>query len=217
MRNGLLVLLLLVLVAGCSRSSNLRLRGMLPLQEQSEDNYLVSPTASGTTFSQVEQKTQGSNYSLVLNGLSLGVSDITTYETTQSANSGSTLLTESLTLHTRYNEFGLMLGDQYTLAFGVGALVSGKVRVDLDYDSLGGTDEVLYSDAPNGNSAFMTLGYDCDPIEVLLGMRWNNVRARLQTSGSSLASLASAGSASYQTSTFEMQTSQLLFGLGLSF
>ena len=71
-----------------------------------------------------------------------------------------------------------MLGEEFTFTFGVGGLVSGSGELKLDYgSSLGGTSETLMTTKPSGNSAFITFGYDFQPIEILLGWRWNNFKA----------------------------------------
>jgi hypothetical protein len=193
---------------------------LVSLQEQSKDNNLVE--TSGASKSSGKVTAIGSTYHLVLSGLTLGVSEVTTVEPVTVSSGGSERFQEQTTIRARYNEMGLTLGQIYSVSFGVGALVDGEVKSQMDYSSAltaayGISDETIQADQPNGNSAFVVLGYDCEPIELLLGYRWNNLRAKLSDSGTGLETLSAANELSYEEDTFSRQTSQVQFGLGLSF
>ena len=218
MKLSLVLLLGFFVLLGCTRSDNLRIRALAPIQEESGNDDLISTEQSNGSVSSTGFKTVGRGYSIVYKGLSVGMTQLSTDRSTRSKSGSDVLLDEYFSTQATYNEFGLMLGEEFTFTFGVGGLVSGSGKLKLDYgSSLGGTSETLMTTKPSGNSAFITFGYDFQPIEILLGWRWNNFKASYNSQGSTLELLQNSGSLNYPTKSFSRQTSHITAGLGASF
>ena len=218
MKLSLVLLLGFFVLLGCTRSDNLRIRALAPIEEESGNDDLISTEQSNGSVSSTVFRTAGRGYSIVYKGLSVGMTQLSTDRSTRSKSGSDVLLDEYLSTQATYNELGLMLGEEFTFTFGVGGLVSGSGELKLDYgSSLGGTSETLLTTKPSGNSAFITFGYDFQPIEVLLGWRWNNFKASYNSQGSTLELLQNSGSLNYPTKSFSRQTSHITAGLGASF
>ena len=218
MKLSLVLLLGFFVLLGCTRSDNLRIRALAPIQEESGKDDLISTEQSNGSVSSTDFRTAGRGYSIVFKGLSVGMTQLSTDRSTHSKSGSDVLLDEYFSTQATYNEFGLMLGEEFTFTFGVGGLVSGSGKLKLDYgSSLGGTSETLMTTKPSGNSAFITFGYDFQPIEILLGWRWNNFKASYNSQGSTLELLQNSGSLNYPTKSFSRQTSHITAGLGASF
>ena len=218
MKLSLVLLLGFFVLLGCTRSDNLRIRALAPIEEESGNDDLISTEQSNGSVSSTVFRTAGRGYSIVYKGLSVGMTQLSTDRSTRSKSGSGVLLDEYFSTQATYNEFGLMLGEEFTFTFGVGGLVSGSGKLKLDYgSSLGGTSETLMTTKPSGNSAFITFGYDFQPIEILLGWRWNNFKASYNSQGSTLELLQNSGSLNYPTKSFSRQTSHITAGLGASF
>jgi hypothetical protein len=218
MKLPLVLFLSFFVLFGCTRSDNLRVRALAPIQEESGNDDLVSTEQSNGSVSSIGFRTVGRGYSFVYKGLSIGMTELNTDRSTRSKSGSDVLLDEYFSTQATYNELGLMLGDDFTFTFGVGGLVSGSGELKLDYGtSLGGTSETLMTTKPSGNSAFFTFGYDFQPIEILLGWRWNNFKASYNSQGSTLELLQNSESLNYPTKSFSRQTSHITAGLGTSF
>ena len=205
---------------GCTRSDNLRVRALAPMQEQSSADNIVSAEKSGGAITSSGIRTTGRSYSVVFSGLSVGFTEISTDRSIRSKAGNDVVLEEFFTTNAKYNELGVMFGDELTLTLGVGGLVSGSAEIKLDYGSslnAAVNAEIIRSTSPSGNSAFLTFGYDLQPFEILAGWRWNNFKASLRSSNTSLEILANAGSLSYSPKSFSRQTTQVTAGLGISF
>ena len=218
MKLSLVLLLGFFVLLGCTRSDNLRIRALAPIEEESGNDDLISTEQSNGSVASTGFRTAGRGYSIVYKGLSVGMTQLSTDRSTRSKSGSDVLLDEYFSTQATYNEFGLMLGEEFTFTFGVGGLVSGSGKLKLDYgSSLGGTSETLMTTKPSGNSAFITFGYDFQPIEILLGWRWNNFKASYNSQGSTLELLQNSGSLNYPTKSFSRQTSHITAGLGASF
>ena len=218
MKLSLVLLLGFFVLLGCTRSDNLRIRALAPIEEESGNDDLISTEQSNGSVSSTGFRTAGRGYSIVFKGLSVGMTQLSTDRSTRSKSGSDVLLDEYFSTQATYNEFGLMLGEEFTFTFGVGGLVAGSGELKLDYgSSLGGTSETLMTTKPSGNSAFITFGYDFQPIEILLGWRWNNFKASYNSQGSTLELLQNSGSLNYPTKSFSRQTSHITAGLGASF
>ena len=218
MKLSLVLLLGFFVLLGCTRSDNLRIRALAPIEEESGNDDLISTEQSNGSVSSTGFRTAGRGYSIVYKGLSVGMTQLSTDRSTRSKSGSDVLLDEYFSTQATYNELGLMLGEEFTFTFGVGGLVSGSGELNLDYgSSLGGTSETLMTTKPSGNSAFITFGYDFQPIEILLGWRWNNFKASYISQGSTLELLQNSGSLNYPTKSFSRQTSHITAGLGASF
>ncbi len=218
MKLSLVLLLGFFVLLGCTRSDNFRIRALAPIQEESGNDDLISTEQSNGYVSSTGFRTVGRGYSIVYRGLSVGMTQLSTDRSTRSKSGSDVLLDEDFSTQATYNELGLMLGEDYTFTFGVGGLVSGSGELNLDYgSSLGGTSETLMTTKPSGNSAFITFGYDFQPIEILLGWRWNNFKASYNSQGSTLELLQNSGSLNYPTKSFSRQTSHITAGFGASF
>ena len=205
---------------GCTRSDNLRVRALAPMQEQSNADSIVSAEKSGGAITSSGIRTTGRSYSVVFSGLSVGFTEISTDRSIRSKAGNDVVLDEFFTTNAKYNELGVMFGDELTLTLGVGGLVSGSAEIKLDYGSslnAAVNAEIIRSTSPSGNSAFLTFGYDLQPFEILAGWRWNNFKASLRSSNTSLETLANAGSLNYSPKSFSIQTTQVTAGLGISF
>ena len=217
----LLVLLLgFFVLLGCTRSDNFRIRALAPMQEQSSADNLVSSEKTGGAITSSGIRTTGRSYSVVFSGLSVGFTEISTDRSIRSKAGNDVVLDEFFTTNAKYNELGVMFGDELTLTLGVGGLVSGSAEIKLDYGSslnAAVNEEIIRSNSPSGNSAFFTFGYDLQPFEILAGWRWNNFKASLKSSNNSLETLANAGKLSYSPKSFSRQTTQVTAGLGISF
>ena len=218
MKLSLVLLLGFFVLLGCTRSDNFRIRALAPIQEESGNDDLISTEQSNGSVSSTGFRTVGRGYSIVYKGLSVGMTQLSTDRSTRSKSGSDVLLDEYFSTQATYNELGLMLGEDFTFTFGVGGLVSGSGELNLHYgSSLGGTSETLMTTKPSGNSAFITFGYDFQPIEILLGWRWNNFKASYNSQGSTLELLQNSGSLNYPTKSFSRQTSHITAGLGASF
>ena len=217
----LLVLLLgFFVLLGCTRSDNFRIRALAPMQEQSSADNLVSSEKTGGAITSSGIRTTGRSYSVVFSGLSVGFTEISTDRSIRSKVGNDVVLDEFFTTNAKYNELGVMFGDELTLTLGVGGLVSGSAEIKLDYGSslnAAVSEEIIRSTSPSGNSAFFTFGYNLQPFEILAGWRWNNFKASLRSSNTSLETLANAGKLSYSPKSFSRQTTQVTAGLGISF
>ena len=217
----LLVLLLgFFVLLGCTRSDNFRIRALAPMQEQSTADNLVSSEKTGGAITSSGIRTTGRSYSVVFSGLSVGFTEISTDRSIRSKAGNDVVLDEFFTTNAKYNELGVMFGDELTLTLGVGGLVSGSAEIKLDYGSslnAAVSEEIIRSTSPSGNSAFFTFGYNLQPFEILAGWRWNNFKASLRSSNTSLETLANAGKLSYSPKSFSRQTTQVTAGLGISF
>ena len=220
MKLSLVLLLGFFVLLGCTRSDNFRIRALAPMQEQSSADNLVSAEKSGGAITSSGIRTTGRSYSVVFSGLSVGFTEISTDRTIRSKAGNDVVLDEFFTTNAKYNELGVMFGDELTLTLGVGGLVSGSAEIKLDYGSslnAAVNEEIIRSTSPSGNSAFFTFGYDLQPFEILAGWRWNNFKASLKSSNTSLETLANAGKLSYSPKSFSRQTTQVTAGLGISF
>ncbi len=220
MKLSLVLLLGFFVLLGCTRSDNFRIRALAPIQEQSSADNLVSAEKSGGAITSSGIRTTGRSYSVVFSGLSVGFTEISTDRSIRSKAGNDVVLDEFFTTNAKYNELGVMFGDELTLTLGVGGLVSGSAEIKLDYGSslnAAVNEEIIRSTSPSGNSAFFTFGYDLQPFEILAGWRWNNFKASLRSSNTSLETLANAGKLSYSPKSFSRQTTQVTAGLGISF
>ncbi len=220
MKLSLVLLLGFFVLLGCTRSDNFRIRALAPMQEQSSADNLVSAEKSGGAITSSGIRTTGRSYSIVFSGLSVGFTEISTDRSIRSKAGNDVVLDEFFTTNAKYNELGVMFGDELTLTLGVGGLVSGSAEIKLDYGSslnAAVNEEIIRSTSPSGNSAFFTFGYDLQPFEILAGWRWNNFKASLKSSNTSLETLANAGKLSYSPKSFSRQTTQVTAGLGISF
>ena len=220
MKLSLVLLLGFFVLLGCTRSDNFRIRALAPIQEQSSADNLVSAEKSGGAITSSGIRTTGRSYSVVFSGLSVGFTEISTDRSIRSKVGNDVVLDEFFTTNAKYNELGVMFGDELTLTLGVGGLVSGTAEIKLDYGSslsAAVNEEIIRSTSPSGNSAFFTFGYDLQPFEILAGWRWNNFKASLRSSNTSLETLANAGKLSYSPKSFSRQTTQVTAGLGISF
>ncbi len=220
MKLSLIVILIFLVLGGCTRSDNLRIRALAPMQEQSGADNLVSSEKSSGAITSSGIRTTGRSYSVVFSGLSVGFTEISTDRSIRSKLGNDVILDEFFTTNAKYNELGVMFGDEFTLALGVGGLVSGSAEIKLDYGSslnAAVNEETIRSTSPSGNSAFFTFGYDLQPFEILAGWRWNNFKASLISSNTSLETLSNGGSLSYPSQSFSSQTTQVTAGLGISF
>lgn len=220
MKLSLVLLLGFFVLLGCTRSDNFRIRALAPMQEQSSADNLVSAEKSGGAITSSGIRTTGRSYSVVFSGLSVGFTEISTDRSIRSKAGNDVVLDEFFTTNAKYNELGVMFGDELTLTLGVGGLVSGSAEIKLDYGSslnAAVNEEIIRSTSPSGNSAFFTFGYNLQPFEILAGWRWNNFKASLRSSNTSLETLANAGKLSYSPKSFSRQTTQVTAGLGISF
>ena len=220
MKLSLFPLLSFFVLFGCTRSDNLRIRALAPMQEQSSADNLVSSENSGGAITSSRILTTGRSYSVIFSGLSVGITEISTDSSNRSKVGNDVILDEFFTTNAKYNELGVMFGDELTLTLGVGGLVSGSAEVKLDYGSslnAAVNEEILRSTSPSGNSAFFTFGYELQPLEILAGWRWNNFKASLNSSNTNLETLSNGGSLSYPSKSFSRQTTQVTAGLGISF
>ena len=220
MKLSLIVILIFLVLGGCTRSDNLRIRALAPMQEQSGADNLVSSEKSSGAITSSGIRTTGRSYSVVFSGLSVGFTEISTDRSIRSKVGNDVILDEFFTTNAKYNELGVMFGDEFTFALGVGGLVSGSGEIKLDYGSslnAAVNEETIRSTSPSGNSAFFTFGYDLQPFEILAGWRWNNFKASLISSNTSLETLSNEGSLSYPSNFFSRQTTQVTAGLGISF
>ncbi len=220
MKLSLIVILIFLVLGGCTRSDNLRIRALAPMQEQSGADNLVSSEKSSGAITSSGIRTTGRSYSVVFSGLSVGFTEISTDRSIRSKVGNDVILDEFFTTNAKYNELGVMFGDEFTFALGVGGLVSGSGEIKLDYGSslnAAVNEETIRTTSPSGNSAFFTFGYDLQPFEILAGWRWNNFKASLVSSNSSLEALSNGGSLSYPSKSFSRQTTQVTAGIGISF
>ena len=218
MKLSIFFILICLVLGSCTRSDNFRIRALAPIQEESGNDDQISTEQSNGSVTSTGFRTVGRGYSIVYKGLSIGMTQLNTDRSTRSQSGSDVLLDEYFSTQATYNELGLMLGEDFTFTFGVGGLVSGSGELKLDYgSSLGGTSETLMTTKPSGNSAFITFGYDYQPVEILLGWRWNNFKASYNSLGSTLELLQNSGSLSYPTKSFSRQTSHITAGLGASF
>ena len=220
MKLSLVLLLGFFVLLGCTRSDNLRIWALAPMQEQSSADNLVSAEKSGGAITSSGIRTTGRSYSVVFSGLSVGFTEISTDRSIRSKAGNDVVLDEFFTTNAKYNELGVMFGDELTLTLGVGGLVSGSAEIKLDYGSslnAAVNEEIIRSTSPSGNSAFFTFGYNLQPFEILAGWRWNNFKASLRSSNTSLETLANSGKLSYSPKPFSRQTTQVTAGLGISF
>ena len=220
MKLSLVLLVGFFVLLGCTRSDNFRIRALVPMQEQSSADNLVSSEKTGGAITSSGIRTTGRSYSVVFSGLSVGFTEISTDRSIRTKAGNDVVLDEFFTTNAKYNELGVMFGDELTLTLGVGGLVSGSAEIKLDYGSslnAAVSEEIIRSTSPSGNSAFFTFGYDLQPFEILAGWRWNNFKASLRSSNTSLETLANAGKLSYSPKSFSRQTTQVTAGLGISF
>ena len=220
MKLSLVLLVGFFVLLGCTRSDNFRIRALVPMQEQSSADNLVSSEKTGGAITSSGIRTTGRSYSVVFSGLSVGFTEISTDRSIRTKAGNDVVLDEFFTTNAKYNELGVMFGDELTLTLGVGGLVSGSAEIKLDYGSslnAAVSEEIIRSTGPSGNSAFFTFGYDLQPFEILAGWRWNNFKASLRSSNTSLETLANAGKLSYSPKSFSRQTTQVTAGLGISF
>ena len=220
MKLSLVLLVGFFVLLGCTRSDNFRIRALVPMQEQSSADNLVSSEKTGGAITSSGIRTTGRSYSVVFSGLSVGFTEISTDRSIRTKAGNDVVLDEFFTTNAKYNELGVMFGDELTLTLGVGGLVSGSAEIKLDYGSslnAAVSEEIIRSTSPSGNSAFFTFGYDLQPFEILAGWRWNNFKASLRSSNTSLETLANAGKLSHSQKFFSRQTTQVTAGLGISF
>ena len=217
MKLSLFFFLSFFVLFGCTRSDNMRIRALAPIQEQSSADNLVSSENSDGAITSTGIRTTGRSYSGIFSGLSVGITEISADSSIRSKVGNDVILDEFFTTNAKYNELGVMFGDEITLTLGVGGLVSGSAEVKLDYGSSLNAAVILRSTSPSGNSAFFTFGYDLQPFEILAGWRWNNFKASLNSSNTSLETLSNGGSLSYPSKSYSRQTTQVTAGLGISF
>ena len=133
MKLSLVLLLGFFVLLGCTRSDNLRIRALAPIEEESGNDDLISTEQSNGSVSSTDFRTAGRGYSIVFKGLSVGMTQLSTDRSTHSKSGSDVLLDEYFSTQATYNEFGLMLGEEFTFTFGVGGLVSGSGKLKLDY------------------------------------------------------------------------------------
>ena len=120
MQLSLVFFLAFFVLLGCTRSDNFRIRALAPMQEQSSANNLVSAEKSDGAITSSGIRTTGRSYSVVFRGLSVGFTEITTDRSIRSKAGNEAVLDEFFTTNAKYNELGVMIGDDFTLTLGVG-------------------------------------------------------------------------------------------------
>ena len=101
MKLYMVLILIIFVLGGCTRSNNLRIRALAPLQEQSSADNLVSAEKSGGAITSSGIRTTARSYSVVLSGLSVGFTEISTDRSIRSKAGNEVVLDEFFTTNAK--------------------------------------------------------------------------------------------------------------------
>ena len=97
MKLSLFLFLSFFVLLGCTRSDNLRIRALAPMQEQSSADNLVSSENSGGAITSSRIVTTGRSYSVIFSGLSVGITEISTGSSNRNKAGNDIILDEFFT------------------------------------------------------------------------------------------------------------------------
>lgn len=209
------------MLGACGRSDLMRIRMLIPLSQSNKD-YAVftdqTSTSSSTTTSEKPASTGGSLYFLAKSiGIGYTTLSTTIQKEVRNTSTNALILKEKTTLKTTFTDLAFSIGDDFSFMWGVGAVSGGSLTSDLNYGYSGATDETLTDSFIGGHSTFIVLGHHGHGFETLLGFRTNDIKAVLDTTGSSAKTLTTAGSIDYESKGLRFKTTQVQLGIGWTF
>ena len=217
----ILSLLPLLLTTACGRTDMMRIRLMAGATEKKQDLALLTNKQSTSSAKETvtDPKTSGNSIYLMLGSIGFGSTAlVTSFEKeTRSKTNDSLLLKETTKINARFNDLAFVIGEDYTFMWGFGAFGGGSLQTKVEYGYSGATDETLDSNFITGQSSFFILGHHGSSFETLVGMRSNDIKAELKTTGTSAKTLHEANTIKMEDTGIHFKTSQLFLGIGITF
>ena len=217
----ILSLLPLLLTAACGRTDMMRIRLMAGATEKKQDLALLTNKQSTSSAKETvtDPKTSGNSIYLMLGSIGFGSTAlVTSFEKeTRSKTNDSLLLKETTKINARFNDLAFVIGEDYTFMWGFGAFAGGSLQTKVEYGYTGAIDETLDSNFITGQSTFIILGHHGSGFETLVGMRSNDIKAELKTTGTSAKTLHEANTIKMEDTGIHFKTSQLFLGIGITF
>ena len=213
-----------LIFSACSRSDMVRIRFLVPVSEKKQDLSLISDnlsTSPKVTLS--DPKTSGSSIYLMMGSIGFGLTTLHTYivKETRSKSNDALIVKETTDINVRFNDLAFILGEDYTFMWGFGAFGGGSMKTTADYGSTSGyssaNDETLESNFIGGHSSFIVLGHHGSGFETLLGMRINEIKAEMSSTGTSARTLHNNNTIELNDKGIHFTTSQFTLGVGFVF
>lgn len=205
-----------------ARSDKIRFRALVIAMDNSD----IGTTGSNVATQEISKEPISSGGSIygIFYGLGFGYSAIKTEfaRRTEVRGTEAHLMTESTSATANFVEFALTVGEDWTLSVGVGTLLNGSFESKIDYgptfEDVGAQDETIKAKSMTGTSSFAIVGCPCRGMEILLGMRWNTIKAEMDTEDSSAKKLDDAGRVEVKEKLpVELKTAQAVVGVGIAF
>ena len=214
-----LILLFTILLGSCGRSDMIRVRLLSPVSEAKKDYSIFTDKTTSSTYKPVvDPTTSGGSLYFLIKSIGLGYSTVTTNIEKETKNSnGTALLLEKTTLMTNFADIAFGIGENYSLMWGAGVLLSGgKLDTSLNYGYSGATDDTLKHKDLSGHSTFLVLGHHGYGFETLLGYRTNSIKAEFEEITSD--DIGKTGKDfTYESNIISLKTSQVQLGIGFTF
>ncbi len=210
------------MLGACGRSELFRIRLLAPVTEKQQDFTLLTNQSKDNVTTKETLKvpvTSGGSLYLVFGTLGLGNTSLVTKieKETRSKTNDTLVLRETTTITGRFNDLAFVLGENYTLMWGFGALGGGSLQTKAEYGYSGAVDETLESSFLKGDSSFIVLGHHGSGFETLLGMRMNRFKAELASTGTSAETLDAAKTIELKDKEISIETTQVQLGIGVTF
>ena len=213
--------LVLLKISSCGKSDLLRIRILSPMTENKQNFSLIENKYNSNTSieNSLNPYSIGSSVYTVFGSIGFGITSTTTSfeKETRSLSNNDLYLKEKVNLETNFNDFGFLLGENYTIMWGYGVYSSGKLKLDAEYGYNGNVKETIQEISLNGSSNFLILGHHGSNFETLLGVRINNFKAELNSDDSFAKSYHRSGLLSLTEDNIEIITTQVQLGIGFTF
>ena len=206
-----LILLCTILLGACGRSELIRIRMLVPVNEDKKDYAVFTDTNSSSEPTIINKNTGVSLYFL-FKSIGLGYTTITTIMEKKTG----TKHTEKTTLVTDFADVAFGIGENYTFMWGAGVLSGGKRETSLEYGGL--TPFKPEHNYLGGHSKFFVLGHHGFGFETLLGYRTNFIKAEFEEINPSDEDIGKTGKDfTYESNKISFTTSQVQLGIGFTF
>ena len=208
LRFSSLIILFPILFGACGRSELIRIRMLVPVNEDKKDHAIFTDTESSPFTPVITNKNVGGSLYFLLKSIGLGYTTVTTKMEKSDKN-----LTEKTTLVTNFADVAFGIGENYSFMWGAGVLSGGKRETSLEYGSKTFNPKHNYL---GGHSIFFVLGHHGFGFETLLGYRTNFIKAEFEEINSS--NIGKTGkSFTYESNKINLTTSQVQLGIGFTF
>ena len=202
------ILLFTILFGACGRSELIRIRMLVPVNEDKKDYAIFTDTKSSST-PVIINKQIGSSLYILFKSIGLGYTTITTKMEKTDTN-----LKEKTTLVTNFTDVAFGIGENYSFMWGTGVLSGGKMETSLE---VGSNSFYPKNNYLGGHSIFFVLGHHGFGFETLLGYRTNFIKAEFEESNLPSTVGKTGKDFTYESNKIRLTTSQVQLGIGFTF